>query len=66
MEIMLPAGSKGRCQVPLAQFLLDKLRTKYRRNTIFSMKKLWTNRKNTLDEYQEEMENQIERTVILM
>jgi DNA-binding NtrC family response regulator len=53
-------------KVPLAQFLLDKLTTKYERNTIFfNEKALEQIEKHAWNGNIREMENRIERAVIL-
>jgi DNA-binding NtrC family response regulator len=67
MEIMLPAlRDRKEDKVPLAQFLLDKLTTKYERNTIFfNEKALEQIEKHAWNGNIREMENRIERAVIL-
>ena len=67
MEIMLPAlRDRKEDKIPLAQFLLDKLTAKYERNTIvFNEKALEQIEKHAWNGNIREMENRIERAVIL-
>lgn len=67
MEIMLPAlRDRKEDKIPLAQFLLHKLTTKYERNTIvFNEKALEQIEKHAWNGNIREMENRIERAVIL-
>ena len=67
MEIVLPAlRERKEDKIPLAQFLLDKMIDKYERNTIvFEEKALEQIEKHAWHGNIREMENRIERAVIL-
>lgn len=67
MEITLPSlKERKEDKIPLAQFLLDKMITKYNRNDIvFSEKALEQMEKHAWNGNIREMENRIERAVIL-
>ncbi|WP_264520308.1 sigma-54-dependent transcriptional regulator [Flavobacterium sp. N1994] len=67
MEITLPSlRDRNEDKIPLAQFLLDKIIAKYERNTItFSEKALEQIGKHAWNGNIREMENRIERAVIL-